>query len=83
MKHFAIVAICNYENRISQENVFRKLENSAIDFQELHLSDLRPVCELKLVKRKLTSLFIVNKRLAEAEVKFIIRHAQREIQIVH
>ena len=30
--------------------------------------------ELKLVKRAKTSIFIVNKRLKEAKVKFLIEH---------
>ena len=33
-----------------------------------------PLSELKLVKRKKTSIFIVNKRLKEAKVKFLIGH---------
>ena len=33
-----------------------------------------PLSELKLVKRKKTSIFIVNKRLKEDKVKFLIGH---------
>ena len=37
----------------------------------------RPLCELKLVKRAKTSILIVNKRLKEAKVKFLIEHDKR------
>ena len=43
----------------------------------------RPLWELKLVKRAKTSIFIVNKRLKEPKVKFLIEHDKKGIQIVH
>ena len=43
--------------------------------------------ELKLVKRAKASIFIVNKRLKEAKVKFLIEHDKRNsnsaLLIVH
>ena len=35
---------------------------------------------LKLVKRAKTSIFIVNKRLKEAKVKFLIEHDKKEFK---
>ena len=47
----------------------------------------RPLWELKLVKWAKTSIFIVNKRLREAKVKFLIEHDKRKsnsaLLIVH
>ena len=40
----------------------------------------RPLWELKLVKRVKTSIFIVNKRLKEAKVKFLIKHDKKEFK---
>ena len=40
----------------------------------------RPLGELKLVKRAKTSIFIVNKRLKEAKVKFLIEHDKKEFK---
>ena len=40
----------------------------------------RPLWELKLVKSRKTSIFIVNKRLREAEVKFLIQHDKKEFK---
>ena len=40
----------------------------------------RPLWELKLVKRGKTSIFIVNKRLREAKVKFLIEHDKKEFK---
>ena len=40
----------------------------------------RPLWELKLVKRAKTSIFIVNKRLKEAKVKFLIEHDKKEFK---
>ena len=40
----------------------------------------RPLGELKLVKRGKTSIFIVNKRLREAKVKFLIEHDKIEFK---
>ena len=37
----------------------------------------RPLWELKLVKRGKTSIFIVNKRLREVKVEFLIEHDKR------
>ena len=39
----------------------------------------RPLWELKLVRRK-TSIFIVNKRLREAKVEFLIEHDKKELK---
>ena len=39
----------------------------------------RPLWELKLVKMAKTSIFIVNKRLKEAKVKFLIQHDKRNL----
>ena len=46
----------------------------------------RPLWELKLVKRAKTSIFIVNKRLKEAKVKFLSttkRNSNSALLIVH
>ena len=40
----------------------------------------RPLWELKLAKRAKTSIFIVNKRLREAKVKFLIEHDKKEFK---
>ena len=40
----------------------------------------RPLWELKLVKRAKASIFIVNKRLKEAKVKFLIEHDKKEFK---
>ena len=40
----------------------------------------RPLWELKLVKRAKTSIFIVNKRLKEAKVKFLVEHDKKEFR---
>ena len=40
----------------------------------------RPLWELKLVKRVKTSIFIVNKRLKEAKVKFPNEHDKKEFK---
>ena len=40
----------------------------------------RLLLELKLVKRGKTSIFIVNKRLREAKVKFLIAHDKKELK---
>ena len=42
----------------------------------------RPLWELKLVKRAKTSIFIVNKRLKQAKVKFLIEHDDKEFKCV-
>ena len=36
--------------------------------------------ELKLVKRAKTSIFIVNKRLRDTKVKFLIEHSKKEFK---
>ena len=40
----------------------------------------RPLWELKLVKSAKTSIFIVNKRLKEDKVKFLIEHDKKEFK---
>ena len=40
----------------------------------------RPPRELKLLKSGKTSIFIVNKRLREAKVKFLIEHDVKEFK---
>ena len=40
----------------------------------------RPLCGLKLVKRGKRSIFIVNKRLREAKVKFLIEHDKKKFK---
>ena len=40
----------------------------------------RPLWELKLVKRGKTSIFIQNKRLREARVKFLIEYDKGEFK---
>ena len=40
----------------------------------------RSLWELKLVKRRKTSIFIVNKRLREATVKFLTEHDKKEFK---
>ena len=40
----------------------------------------RPLWELKLAKRAKTSIFIVNKLLKEAKVKFLIEHDEKEFK---
>ena len=40
----------------------------------------RPLWELKLVQRAKTSIFIVNKRLKDAKVKFLIEHDKKEFK---
>ena len=40
----------------------------------------RPLWELKLAKQGKTSFFIVNKRLREVEVKFLIEHDKKEFK---
>ena len=40
----------------------------------------RPMWELKLVKRAKTSIFIANKRLKEAKVKFLIEHDKKKFK---
>ena len=40
----------------------------------------RQLWGLKLVKRGKTSIFIVNKRLRKAEVKFLIEHDRKEFK---
>ena len=40
----------------------------------------RPLWELKLVERAKSSIFIVNKRLKEAKVKFLIEHDKKEFK---
>ena len=46
----------------------------------LHFHGKRPLWELKLVKRAKTSIFIVNKRLKEVKIKFLIEHDQKEFK---
>ena len=40
----------------------------------------RPLWELKLVKRAKTSIFIENKQLREAKLKFLIEHDKKEFK---
>ena len=40
----------------------------------------RPLWELKLVERAKTSIFIVNKLLKEAKVKFLIERDKKEFK---
>ena len=54
------------------------LDKRTIDFQQL-LSWKRH-WELKLVKRGKTSIYIVNKRLREAKVMFLIEHDKKEFK---
>ena len=43
----------------------------------------RPPWELKPVKRGKTSIFIVNKKLREAKVKFLIEHDKKNTALLH
>ena len=40
----------------------------------------RPLWELKLAKRAKTLIFIVNKRLKEAKVNFLIKHDKKDFK---
>ena len=40
----------------------------------------RPLWEIKIVIRAKTLIFIVNKRLKEAKVKFLIEHDKKEFK---
>ena len=40
----------------------------------------KPLWELKLVRKVKTSIFIVNKRLKKAKVKFLIEHDKKEFK---